>query len=220
MITAALVANTRVYQEALTAELGRRHNIRVVVAVQSCDDVVRSVRELKPNVVLLQLGVPAGVVVARELARAEPGVRMVAFGVPDDERQILAWADAGVRGCVAQQDSLAALAETIEGTASGRVCCSASLGRTLFRWVVAGAQGRIPRVQSNQPNLTARENEVLLLIASGLSNKQIARTLCVQVPTVKNHVHRILQKLGVRTRAEAAAFAGYTPNVDAVRFAS
>jgi DNA-binding NarL/FixJ family response regulator len=81
--------------------------------------------------------------------------------------------------------------------------CSPRLAATLLRRVAVLAADRAqPRVEAR---LTARELEIVELIDEGLSNKEIASRLCIEVPTVKNHVHNILEKLDVRGRAEAAA---------------
>jgi DNA-binding NarL/FixJ family response regulator len=85
----------------------------------------------------------------------------------------------------------------------GNACCS-SVAEILFRRVAALSRDRL--VTGPSPHLTRREAEVLRVLADGLSNKEIARALCIELSTVKNHVHRIFEKLGVRDRADAGAW--------------
>ena len=77
---------------------------------------------------------------------------------------------------------------------------------SLNRFLDHGVQAELG--EPAQPHLTLREREIVALVGRGLSNKEIARELCIELPTVKNHVHRILDKLGVSRRAEAAALVG------------
>ena len=131
--------------------------------------------------------------------------RLVAFGVPDDEREILAWAEAGVLGCLDRTVALGELVDAIEKVAHSEACCSSAVAATLFRRVSAVARARLVGPETRSP-LTPREADILPLVARGLSNKEIAAALSLTVPTVKNHLHRIYRKLGIRRRAETTAW--------------
>ena len=129
-------------------------------------------------------------------------MRVVAFAVPETEDDIIACAEAGVAACVTREASIDELVATIERVGSGESLCSPQVAAVLLRRVATLAAAR-----SDEPaaTLTSREREILDLIAEGLSNKQIGQVLCIQVPTVKNHVHNLLEKLEVHSRHEAAA---------------
>src|SRR5205807_1012175 len=86
----------------------------------------------------------------------------------------------------------------------GETVCSPCVAGTLFRRVAALSRARTPAAQA--PRLTSREVEILRLVARGLSNKEIARILCVQPSTVKNHVHRFFEKLGIHRRDQVGAW--------------
>jgi two-component system nitrate/nitrite response regulator NarL len=156
----------------------------------------------RPDVVLVDASESEAAAVARALAACgSPPV--VAFDVPvDSEARVLALAEAGVRGFVMEEDSLSALLAAAESVAAGRVACPPQVAAALLgRMASAGAW------PPSHPVLTDRELEVVALLCRGLSNKQIARELSIELPTVKNHVHHILKKLRLGTRAEAAIWA-------------
>jgi DNA-binding NarL/FixJ family response regulator len=126
---------------------------------------------------------------------------VVALAAPESEEDIIALAEAGVLGYVTRDESLDNLVTTIESVARDEMACSPWMATVLVRRVQALAAERPGPTQ----RLTAREAEILELIAQGLSNKEIAARLFIEVTTVKNHVHNILEKLGVSRREEAVA---------------
>jgi two-component system, NarL family, nitrate/nitrite response regulator NarL len=128
---------------------------------------------------------------------------VLALTVPNRETEILAFAEAGIAGFVTLEASVAELVEAIESVARGEALCSPSVAAALLRRLASLAHSRTSADPTGP--LTAREREILALIDEGLSNKQIAQRLRIELPTVKNHVHHILVKLGADRRAEAAA---------------
>jgi two-component system nitrate/nitrite response regulator NarL len=115
---------------------------------------------------------------------------------------VLGCAEAGVAGYVPREASLEDLVETIGCASRGELRCSPQLGVTLLRQLALRAAG-VDDAASRAP-LTSREVEIVRLIEHGLSNKEIATRLGIQVATVKNHVHNLLEKLRIHRRAEAA----------------
>ncbi|MGV0835540.1 LuxR C-terminal-related transcriptional regulator [Mycolicibacterium thermoresistibile] len=133
-----------------------------------------------------------------------PELRVVAVGVvEEDEDEIIACAEAGVAGYHLRADSLDDLFAVIQKVLQGEFVCSPGISAVLIRRVSAlAAQTRPP---APQLALTNREVEILRMLERGLSNRDIAGQLSIAVHTVKNHVHSVLRKLGVRTRHQAAA---------------
>jgi two-component system nitrate/nitrite response regulator NarL len=199
-IAVFIVSDVRLYRDGLSDLLDRVDPISVVGAVAGAEDAVERVRELQPDVVLLDTR-SGGVGAARDLLQAAPGSRVVAIATPEAEEDVIALAEAGVIGYVTRDESLDDLATTIEGVARDEMVCSPWIATVLVRRVQALAAER-PRPTHG---LTAREAEILELVAQGLSNKEIAARLYIEVTTVKNHVHNILEKLGVSRREEAVA---------------
>ena len=131
------------------------------------------------------------------------GARVVAVGVSADEREVLQCAEAGACGYFFADQPIAQLHAVALAAMSDEVLCPPRVVATLLHRVhlLAAAGGVTERLHS----LTGREREILDLIDSGRSNKEIAGALAIDLCTVKNHVHHILSKLGVSRRGEAAA---------------
>ena len=116
---------------------------------------------------------------------------------------MIACAEAGASGYVPRDGTVDDLETVVESVARGEIECSPRIAASLLRRV--GALAAELRGPSPNSSLTAREQEVAELLDQGLTNKEIAQQLSIAVPTVKNHVHRILDKLHVHRRTEAAA---------------
>jgi DNA-binding NarL/FixJ family response regulator len=203
MTRVLIVAHIRLYREGLAAMLRGERRIEVVGAATGADEAVAAVRAHRPDVVLLDTAIPDNVWIVRALVAAEPGTKVVALAVPDVERELLACAEAGVAGYVTREGSVEDLVEAVESVARGEMLCSPRMAATLLQRVATLALEQSP--EAIEARLTARELEILDLIDQGLSNKEISRRLTIELSTVKNHVHNILEKLNVSRRGEAAA---------------
>jgi two-component system, NarL family, nitrate/nitrite response regulator NarL len=204
MTTVLIVSDVRLYRDGLAAMLESEPAAEAVGTAATADETVRAIEELGPDVVLVNVAMRDGVPLARAIHRARPAVKVLVLAVPDDdEHDVIAWAEAGAAGFVTAEQSFDDLVAAIECVARGELACSPWLAGVLLRRVSALAEG----VERPEPaaTLTEREFEIASLIEDGMSNKQIARELFIEVTTVKNHVHRILDKLGVHRRGEVAA---------------
>lgn len=142
---------------------------------------------------------------ARELACVAESTRIVVLGVPEDDYDVISCAELGVAGFVPREASAVELIAAIESAARGEVRCSPRIVGVLFRRIAALSRER--RAVGQQAELTAREAQIHELLGQGLSNKMISRKLGIELATVKNHVHSVLAKLGVRRRAQVASLA-------------
>ena len=201
VISVLILSDIRLYRDGLAEVLARRRSIAVVGSAAEREEGVGLAVELEPEVVLVDMAMPESLATVRELRAHVPGARVVALGVPEVEREVIDCAEAGVAGYVTRERSLADMVEAIQRAARGEALCSPAMTATLLRRVATLAAERAPE----HAPLTARELEIVRLIDEGLSNKQIAQRLCIEIATVKNHVHHILEKLKVRRRSEAAA---------------
>jgi DNA-binding NarL/FixJ family response regulator len=203
MVRVLIVAEVRLYREGLAVMLDAEPNIHVAATASGADEAVRALRAQAPDVVLLDMAIPHNEWLVRALVAAVPGTRVVALAVPEVEREVLACAEAGVAGYVTRDASVEDVVAAVESAARGEVLCSPRMAATLFNRIATLALERSPA--SIESRLTARELEILDLIDQGLSNKEIARRLTIELSTVKNHVHSILDKLNVNRRGEAVA---------------
>lgn len=202
-----LGAGVRLYREGLAAELRTRDGFMLVGLGGDFNELIGAVRATQPDVVLLDLGMPDTVALVRETKASCPQTHVVAFAVDESEHDIELCAEAGVTGFVTRDVTVDGLAAAIDAAARGELACSPRTAALLFRRVAAlSSVGRaIQSATSSLARLTSREKQIVRLIDTGSSNKEIGRELNIAVATVKNHVHRILEKLNVTSRAEAAA---------------
>lgn len=198
---AVILSGVRLYCEGLSERLARNDQLRIVGIATTLADAQELFRELRPNVLLIDAS-------AREFLRAVSSLRqlstavVVAFAVGDEEGEAIACAEAGVNAFVERGASVDDLVRAVVGCARGELSLSPRLVAALFRRVAY-----LARVATVTPvaDLTVREAEIYSLLRQGLSNKEIAARLRLRISTVKNHVHRLLEKLGVHRRTEAAA---------------
>jgi two-component system, NarL family, nitrate/nitrite response regulator NarL len=157
------------------------------------------------DVAVVDLGSDDGIPEAPRLLAMAPELKVIGVNAGESEGEVLAWAEAGVVGCVPRDGTVADLRAALDTVARGEVVCPPRIAAVLMRRVAHLANYRDDPARAAQ--LTARQREILNLIERGFSNKQIARELCIELATVKNHVHAILGRLQVERRDDAATYA-------------
>jgi two-component system nitrate/nitrite response regulator NarL len=198
-----IVAENRVYREGLGGLFGQDERFDVAGVAASLEEALTRLAEVEVDIVLLDIPRPAGLNAVRALVADAPQVKVVALGVSEVEGDVIAFAEAGAAGYVPREGSVEDHLAAIESVSRGETLCSPGITAALFHRLAALA--REHRLEPIDHRLTARELDVLRLIEQGSSNREIASALSIQLPTVKNHVHRILEKLNVHRRTEAAA---------------
>ena len=197
------VARTRLHSEALAHWLATADEISVVGEARTAANAVGPIRELRADVVLIDAAAGDCIDEIRTVVTGAPNARVVPVAMPESEDCIVACAEAGIAGYVPRDASLEELAEVIRRVPTGDAPCPARVAAWLMQGLHAlSAERASSRVVGR---LTRREAEILALVGEGLPNKEIARRLQIEVATVKNHVHNILEKLGVHRRGEAVA---------------
>jgi DNA-binding NarL/FixJ family response regulator len=198
-----VLADVRLYREGLANLLGGHESLALVGAGPADGGVTERVASCQPDVVLIDVEAACNTTIVRDLQRLTPPIRVIAYGVQDEEQQALRCAETGVAAFVMGEASGQELIETILNLARGEFQCSPRVAAMLVRRLSDLAQG----IEADPPHdrLTPRERGILSLINEGLSNKDIAKRLGIELSTVKNHVHHILEKTHALRRAQAAA---------------
>lgn len=198
MIRIALVDDHPIVREGLASALGDEPGFEIVGATGSAEELLARADTWLPDVVLLDFEMPglSGVDAVRAFARALPNARVVMFTAYADDDKVVGAVRSGARGYVLKGSPAAEVARAIRDVHAGGSFLPPPIAAVL------AAQVREP-----QPGLSAREREVLRLVADGLSNKQIGRRLEIAERTVKFHVNSAMTKLGADNRAQAVAVA-------------
>jgi two-component system nitrate/nitrite response regulator NarL len=201
MTRVLIVAGTRLYREGLAQLINAKGELTVVGTESTGREAMERLDETAPDVVLVDMDIPdLGDTAAASVARS-PRIPLVAIGITESDAEVLACAEMGIAGYVTRESSIAELAAALHGAADGELFCSPRTAGILIRRVAELAADR--NHNSSVASLTQREREVATLMCEALSNKEIASRLCIEVATVKNHVHNVLDKLNVHRRSEA-----------------
>jgi DNA-binding NarL/FixJ family response regulator len=198
-VTRVLVVDDHaVVRQGLVALISTVPDLEVVGEARDGDEAVDRVEALRPDVVLMDLSMPGtdGAAATRRIRDVAPDVRVLVLTSFADQRHVLAALDAGADGYLLKHAEPETILEGLRQVARGE----APLDGRAARVLLSARSAPPPRTV----DLTDRESEVLLLVADGLGNKQIARRLAITERTVKNHLTHIYQRLGVTDRTQAA----------------
>jgi DNA-binding NarL/FixJ family response regulator len=191
-----------VYRRALTALLCAQPGWAVVAEADNGAEAVAATARTQPDVVLMDLAIPTlnGIEATRRIVAASPHVAVLVLTMYDDDESVFAAMRAGARGYLLKGADQDDIARAVAAIARGEAIFGPSVARRIMEFFAA-PRPAVP--MSAFPSLTAREHEVLNLIAAGRSNTDIARTLVLSPKTVRNHVSNVFAKLQVADRAEA-----------------
>ncbi len=189
-----------VVRSGIKDELAKHPDLVVLGEAIDGDETLALARTLKPDVLLLDINMPGlqPVKVVRELAKLETGPQILVLSAYSDIEYVFEMLKAGVHGYLLKDEEPGRIAEGIRAVAAGQTWLSSAVAESIVKGTVR--EGR-------QHQLSPREEEVLSLMAKGLSNEAIAGQLSISEGTVKNHVSNLYSKLGMRSRAEAVAWA-------------
>jgi two-component system NarL family response regulator len=208
-IRVLLIEDNRLLREGITAMLNEQPDIRVVAATGN-GDALEKARKIKPNVVLLDLGLRSqnSLRVAELIKQEYPKAEIVVMDLIPVQAEVVEFVKAGVAGFILKDATIDDFLHTIRSVAKGKKVLPPPLAGSLFSHIVEYAvqTGKADHLMK-AVKLTKREHEVVNLISRGMSNKGIAGELNIAIHTVKSHVHNILDKLALHTRLELASFA-------------
>ena len=198
----------RVVREGLAMLLGLLPDVEVVGTAADGEEVLALARELKPDVILMDLRMPRmdGVEATRRLRERDPAVKVVVLTTYADDRSVLDALRAGALGYLTKDAGAAEIQQALHRVAGGQAALDPAVQLHLVEAIADGVPSG-PAQAALPGGLTPREAEVLTLIAAGLSNAEIAERLVVSEATVKSHVNHLLAKIGARDRAQAVGYA-------------
>lgn len=210
VIRVGILHRHRVLRDSLACYLSQHESISVVGAASEWELDGRELSLLNANVILLECDTASRepMRAAKQLHRWAPESKILMMDVPDREAEILACIeDAGASGYLLRDASAEEVLKAVEAVARGETLCSPRIAHLLCSRVSTLAHRDGGAGLDDDAGLTRREREIIGLIERGLCNKEIAVHLCIEVQTVKNHVHNILDKLQLQDRREAARYA-------------
>jgi DNA-binding NarL/FixJ family response regulator len=203
-----LVDDDDLMRAGLRAVLSSDSRVEVVGEAGSGRAAVERVRALRPDLVLMDVRMPDldGIAATREVTSASPEVKVVILTTFEQDDYIFGALNAGASGFLLKRSGPEELLAAIQTVAAGDSLLSPSVTRTVIDRM---ARQPTPEIGPSRllDELTPREHEVLVLLARGLSNSEIAAELVIEESTVKTHVKRILMKLRLRDRIQAVVFA-------------
>jgi two-component system, NarL family, nitrate/nitrite response regulator NarL len=178
----------------------------LVLNVRQCASLTEAVAadaESRADIVLLDGRIPGATATVRRALEIAPGLRIIACSVKETEDEIVAWAEAGVIGYIPRNAALADFVRMVIDIHNGEQNSSGRVVTGLLRRIALTARSRSPNgIDAPLRTLTKRERQVAELIASGLSDKEIARQLNIGLATTKSHVHNLFAKLSLQRRSQ------------------
>jgi DNA-binding NarL/FixJ family response regulator len=203
MTRVLVVDDHALFRAGMLAVLGALPDVEVVGEAASGEEALTAVAEHRPDVVLMDLRMPGigGLAATARITEKHPDTHVVVLTMSEDPDSVFAALRAGARGYLLKESGGDDVRRVIEGVARGEAVFGPRVAEQVVRFFSTAAVGQA--AAEAFPDLTAREREVLDLMARGLDNASIARRLFLSEKTVRNRVSDILTKLRARTRAEA-----------------
>jgi DNA-binding NarL/FixJ family response regulator len=208
-ITVLIVDDQRLIREGIASLLAIQEGITVVGTAVDGQEAIASAQELQPDVVLMDVRMPVmdGITATTRIRQNQPNCQVLMLTTFDDEEYIIKSLQAGASGYLLKDIPAADLAQAVRLTHAGIYQLDPSVAGKLVGALGRGNGGETAVPPPIEHDLTDRELEVLRLIATGATNREIATQLVVSEGTVKNHVSSILSRLGLRDRIQAALYA-------------
>ena len=201
-----LIEDNRILRDGIKALINAQPDLTVVAASGGSHDTLLQVRTTKPQVVLLDLGLRSenGLRLVAALAKKLPHIKVIGMGLSPSQLDIIEFVEAGAAGFILKDATIENVLETIRSVAGGMRVLPPPLTGSLFTHVIEQALRKGKGTLPDAVRMTKREREIIVLIAEGMSNKEIAQRLNLSTYTVKSHVHNILEKMALHSRLQIA----------------
>jgi DNA-binding NarL/FixJ family response regulator len=212
-IKVLLVNEIRLMCNVIASALEDETDIDIIGCATTVDEALQIIQNNEVDVALVSTQLPnqGAIKLTQSIIGMKPSTKVLALGLTENRERVLRYVEAGAIGYVLKDDSLDDLIDTIRAAESGEAYVSPEIAAAMMERLTELAHlfADVEHSVASSSGLTPREIEVLDLIGQGLTNQEIAEQLFIEVGTVKNHVHSILDKLNVNTRGEAAAFLAF-----------
>jgi DNA-binding NarL/FixJ family response regulator len=199
-----MINERRLFAEAIDTLLKHQEKFEFLHSTDTPNGYLPICSSVSPDVVLIEANVK-GMLTTQLVERIKeetPHVKVIIFGLEDQQDDILNFIEAGAIGFISKEKSFADLLSSIEAVYHGRTISSSRVIASAFARMAELSREQLPRLDTQPVALTPREKEILHFVSNNLSNKEIAEHLDITLNTVKNHVHNILEKFNVRYRRE------------------
>jgi two-component system NarL family response regulator len=212
-INILLVNEIQLMGNVIAAALEDEPDIKVVGRATNADDALKLVQEKDIDIALVstRLQDQGALKLTNAITEMAPDTKVLALGLTEEKKRVLRYVEAGATGYILKDDSLDEMIENVRAAVDDKVFVSPKIAAAMMERLSDLAQmfSDVENSVTDDAGLTSRELEVLELIGKGLTNQQISDQLVIEVGTVKNHVHSILEKLNVGSRGEAAAYLAF-----------
>ncbi|MDY7006222.1 MAG: response regulator transcription factor [Cyanobacteriota bacterium] len=205
MIKVLLVDDENLIRRGLKALLKLENYLQIIGEAENGEMAINQIENLQPDVVLMDVRMPImdGVAATKEICQRFPEVKILILTTFDDDRYVTQALKYGAAGYLLKDTPSEELGQAIQAVFKGYT----QLGPGIGKKVISQMAIPVSNLPQNWQELTPREQEILKLIASGANNREIAKTLYISEKTVKNHITKILRRLNLRDRTQAAIFA-------------
>ncbi len=206
-IRCIVVDDHTLFRDGLRRVLDSEPDVQVVGEASNASEAVERVRELQPDVVLMDIGMPgmSSFEAARVISREAPGTRVIFLTMYEDEEYLLQCLDVGASGYMLKDAPSSKLVSAVREVSQGRKYLSPQVLGKLVDDLRARSQG--PQIVSRSSTLTPREREVVKMIAEGNSVKEIAALLGLSVKTIEAHKFNLMRKLNIHNKAQLVTYA-------------
>jgi DNA-binding NarL/FixJ family response regulator len=208
-----LIEDNRLLREGISALLKKQSDMTVVTTVGNGENILDLIGKLKPNIVLLDLGLRSqnSLQVVKLVKKNFQETKIIVMDLIPLQADVFEFVQAGVAGFMLKDISVAEFLKTIRSVYQGAQVLPPHLTGSLFSQIVEHAiSGSNTSLIDKSVRMTKRERQVIELVADGCTNKEIAQKLHLSTYTVKSHVHNILEKLSLNTRVQIAKHAHYS----------
>jgi DNA-binding NarL/FixJ family response regulator len=202
-----VIEDNRVLRDGITAMLNEQADMHVAATIGSGNNILLKASQAKPHVILIDMGLKSfkETSVVESIKEKMPEAKVIGMGFVPTQSDIVEFVEAGASGFILKVASVKEFIGTIRSVAQGIKVLPPSLAGSLFSHVIEHAVKNKGKI-TNIVRMTKREREIIVLIADGMSNKEIAQQLNIATHTVKSHVHNIMEKLALHSRLQIAKY--------------